>query len=227
MVIPHKIFKHEFIQTPKVELVTENTNNRRLYRIPSGKLYPSVTNILGELPNPGLDAWRKRVGQKNSEKIANAAAGRGKLVHSVAEAYLLNQSLEFLNPFQKTLFKNIQSTLNCIDNIRTIEKSLYSDKLRLAGTPDCIADYGNILSIIDFKTSTKIKEERYVENYFIQCGAYAIMYNELFGILPEQVVILIAVEESNFPQVFKKDSMECFYMLKEYVVKLYQHRRKS
>jgi len=226
MVIPSKTFKHDFKETPLLEQINREDGSR-VYRTPNGNFYPSVTHILGQLPNKGLEVWKKRVGANKAAAISKAATDRGSLLHSIAESYLKNKPLEFVNPFQKELFSKIKTTLNSIDNIKTIEKSLYSNKLRLAGTPDCIGDYGNVLSVIDFKTSTRIKEEKYIGNYFMQCGAYAIMYEELFGIRPEQSVIIIAVEESNVPQVFKKDSTECFYMLRDYVAKLNQHRRSA
>lgn len=232
MVVPQNLvkqFTHQFVTPPQVTQINDPETGRRCYEVPGGYRYTSVTNLLGELPNKGLDQWRKRKGAKAADAIANSAKARGSLLHGLIEKYLLNQDLVYdtKSPIQKILFKQVQTTLNSIDNITLIEKPLYSHKMKLAGTPDTIGEYGKKLSTIDFKTSTKIKEERYIQNYFAQCGAYCVMYKELFGVNIEQVVIIIAVEESSQPQVFKKDSDECFQILKDYAKRLVEHREST
>jgi genome maintenance exonuclease 1 len=84
---------------------------------------------------------------------------------------------------------------------------MYSDHLRIAGTVDCVGEFDGKLSVIDFKTSTKQKESSYIENYFMQCSAYAIMFEEQFGIPVAQTVVAIAIEDDE-PQVFveKRDT---------------------
>ena len=94
---------------------------------------------------------------------------------------------------------------------------MYSDILRVAGTTDCIADYNGKLSIIDFKTSKKIKKEEWVEDYYIQTFAYALMFEELTGIAIEQVVILIACTEEFDVQVFKKPYSEMVHYIEALV----------
>jgi genome maintenance exonuclease 1 len=73
--------------------------------------------------------------------------------------------------------------------------------LELAGRTDCIADFDGVLSIIDYKASTKEKRKQDIENYFMQATAYAMMLQERTGIKVEQFVILIACEDGT-SQVF-------------------------
>jgi genome maintenance exonuclease 1 len=84
---------------------------------------------------------------------------------------------------------------------------MYSDHLRIAGTVDCIGEFDGKLSVIDFKTAAKPKDRSYIENYFMQCSAYAIMFEEKFDIPISQIVIAVAVEDGD-PQVFieKRDT---------------------
>lgn len=84
--------------------------------------------------------------------------------------------------------------LNRITNIKAIEKVLYSKKYKYAGTVDCIAEFDNVLSIIDFKTSSKYKLKKYISSYFIQTSAYAIAYNEMYNIKIENLVIIIGID---------------------------------
>jgi genome maintenance exonuclease 1 len=90
-----------------------------------------------------------------------------------------------------------------VNNIHALEIPLYSHHLKVAGRVDCIAEYDGQLSIIDFKTSSKLKEESWIKGYFMQCSAYAVMYEERTGIPVSQIVIMIAVD-SEHPQVFIK-----------------------
>jgi len=93
--------------------------------------------------------------------------------------------------------------LDNINNIHCLESRLYSDYLRLAGTVDCVAEYNGKLAIIDFKSSGKLKKKEYINNYFMQCSAYAIMYEELYSIPISRLVVIIGVEEER-PQVFEE-----------------------
>lgn len=199
-------------------------NGDRHYLTPAGLSYQSVTTFLDGLPKPYLDDWIKRKGKVEAERIANAAAERGRDLHDAVEHYLRNDPLKKLGLLQQRLFNQIKSSVNCIDNIRLIEKPLYSNKLKLAGTPDVIADYAAKFSVIDLKTSIKLKVEDWIIGYYCQTAAYAIMYNELYGVMPEKSVIIMAVEESHLPQVWVKDMSECVQLLKQYAAKLIEHR---
>ena len=73
----------------------------------------------------------------------------------------------------------------------------------LAGRVDCVAEFDGKLSIIDFKGSTKPKREEWIENYFHQATAYALMFEEKTGITIENIVIMIANEDGT-NQIFVK-----------------------
>ena len=81
------------------------------------------------------------------------------------------------------------------------EVPLYSDKLEVAGRVDLIAEWDNELAIIDFKTARKPKEEKWIQNYFMQCAFYAAAFYERTGVVIKKSVILITVDHSE-PQVF-------------------------
>jgi hypothetical protein len=81
---------------------------------------------------------------------------------------------------------------------------MYSDYLKIAGTVDCIAEFDNKLSVIDFKTSTKIKDKKYITGYLCQAAGYAVMYEERTGIPIKQIVIVISVDDED-PQIFIED----------------------
>jgi genome maintenance exonuclease 1 len=202
------IFNHVKVKEfEKLEQVTL-PNGTRHYVTPGGKKYPSVTTILGAQSKQGILEWRKKIGEAEANKISRAAASRGTKLHTHVENYLNNVNpIEEKTIFQKELFDSILPHLHRIDNIHLQEERLYSDHLRLAGTVDCIGEFDGKLAVIDFKTSGRQKEKEWIHSYFMQCAAYAIMYEERTGIPISKLVVLIAVEGDS-PQVFieKRDN---------------------
>jgi hypothetical protein len=189
------------------QLDTDESTGERFYITPNGVKLPSVTTVLSHFKKKSLIEWRNRVGNTEADLIMNRAATRGTKFHNMMEAYLSNKEgfLEGVMPDMKQSFRDMQETLDLIDNIRYIESPLYSEKLGVAGRTDCIAEFAGIPSIIDFKTSRNEKKVEWIENYFEQGTAYALMYEELVNEPMNQIVILISVDFMERPQVFIRD----------------------
>ena len=190
-------------------LQTENINGGRVYTTPEGNKYSSVTTVLGELIKANIQEWRKSIGEEEANKITGKASRRGTRLHSICESYIKNEDgyLEGQLPDVLAMFQSIEPILKRINNIHGVELGLYSDHLKLAGRTDLIAEFDGRLSVIDYKSSAKRKKYEHCYNYFAQCTAYAIMYEERTKIPIDQVVIIVAVE-SDEPQVFieKRDN---------------------
>lgn len=90
------------------------------------------------------------------------------------------------------MFQRAMPVIDRIDNIVIQEAPLYSDYLKTAGRVDCIGEYEGKLSIIDFKTAEKEKDEDHVQHYYMQTAAYAIMFEERTGIPIENLVLIVA-----------------------------------
>lgn len=193
-----------FIHSPTDfdELETTNKNNKRYYITPNG-LFPSITSILGSVPNESLIKWKASVGEIEANRISKLACSRGTNLHQMCEDYLNNNPLSCKLPDALELFYSIKPELNKINNIIAQEKVLYSNRLKVAGRVDCIAEYNGVLSIIDFKTAKKIKKESDIESYFVQATFYALALAELKSIVTKQIVIIIATDHEK-PQVFVK-----------------------
>ena len=171
------------------------------YQTPDGK-FPSVTTVVGWKKNQFFAEWRK-----NNPKEAIRTRNRGTKLRGLIEKYVLNDS-EFLNnqdPYTLDLFCQLQAQIDKIDNVRAIEGFLWSKPLRLAGRVDCIAEYDGILSVIDFKGSTKPKRKDDIHNYFLQATAYAEMWHERTGEKIHQIVILITCDDGTV-QTFIEDT---------------------
>lgn len=178
------------IELPKLQRVTKETGER-YYVTPEGNKYPSVTTILSEWKKKELAEWRRRVGDIEADRIKNFAAKRGTQFHTLCEGYLSGGQVE---DNVGGMFDQFKPLLGRIKNIQCMEQHLYSDELRVAGQVDCIAEFDGCISIIDFKTSSKAKQEKHIWDYFMQASAYSYMYEDRTGIPIQDVTILISCQ---------------------------------
>jgi genome maintenance exonuclease 1 len=197
-----KTFTHKNFLLEEME--TETVNGKRFYKTPNGNL-PSITTVLSILSRDAIKAWRKRVGETEANKISTKASRRGTSVHKMCEEYLNNElNLKEFLPNDRETFNSLKGILDeHLDNIYAQEVPLWSSYLGVAGRVDCIAEWDGKLSVIDFKTSRKLKKKEYISNYFQQCSAYAVMWEERTGIPINKIVVVIAVDGEE-PQVFEE-----------------------
>jgi len=210
-------------------ITRKTTEQGRRYFTPTGEAYPSVTTVLGILSRASIAAWRKRVGEAEANRISGQAARRGTAVHKICENYIDNKEdyAEGQQPSNMFMFNTMKAVLDKkINNIWFQEAFLYSDELETAGQVDCIAEYDGKLSIIDFKTSRKLKKEEFIQNYFMQVSFYAKAFEERTGIPVDQGVVLIGVDDSQ-PQEFIIDTSEYldhFKAVREKYKELYEQK---
>lgn len=199
-----KQFIHEHIDLGYSDLVAETKKSGRTYVAPDGARYPSITTVLSILSEEAIRKWRARVGEDVANQVSTRASNRGSAVHSAVEKYLLNEdTTEYLPHIQQSL-SNLKPHLD--DNVGTIfglEVPLYSAHLGLAGRVDCVAEWKGVPSIIDFKTSKRIKKKEHISNYFAQMAAYAIMWEERTGMPIVNTVVVMDVDFEQ-PLIFEE-----------------------
>ena len=175
-----------------------------------GSNLPSVTTILkvtqSEEDKAAIESWKQRVGYKEANRIKNEASSRGSSMHSYLEQYLLGKfNLDLLDEGERS--KKMANEI--IDNglkdklseVWGAEATVYFPG-KYAGTADCIGIYEGKESILDFKQSNKPKKEEYIEDYFLQVGAYSLAHNTVYNSKITQGVILICTVDRLF-QDFK------------------------
>ena len=224
-------FEHQTVALPKIKQKNKALpDGGRAYETPEGNLYPSITTVLSVRNKKGLHEWRDRVGHDVANYIARTAATRGTAVHKMCEDFLNNQHLAWPDEFEKhksknflawCMFAQMKDILSNINNIKCLEASLYSDKLKVAGQVDCIAEYKGELSVIDFKTSSKERKDDYNENYYIQTCAYAEMFKERTGQTVDKLVILVVTQDGTV-QEFIKDKKDYDKLLDSSLKKWYK-----
>ena len=218
-----KIFEHVKLPQLQFDLNAVTTDSGRLYTTPEGNQYKSITTVLSHYGKKAIYEWRQAVGEERANEISRKASNRGTKVHKICEDYLNNEITDFkmqlMMPDLKELFFKIKPIIDeNVGKVYSQEQALYSDNLRVAGRVDLIAEWNGKLSVIDFKTSTKQKSEDYIQNYFMQCTAYALMFAERTGIWIDDIVVLIATEEGD-AQVFERQIHDYRQPLMEYIDK--------
>jgi hypothetical protein len=216
------MFNHEFV---KIEnLKTEEVNGKRFYVTPDGHKYPSVTTITGWQKRAFFAEWRK----KNPEE-SRRVLSRGTAFHSIIEDYLMNET-DKVEEKKKTrladyyMFAQAKQELANINNLRALETALWSDRLKMAGRVDCIAEYNGKLSVIDFKTSKAIKDENDILEYFMQATAYTIMFQERTGIPVRNIVIIMSCEDGSV-KVYEKNPINYVVDLKNAIDTFYKDNK--
>ena len=199
-----KTFEYPVLKRVEIE-------SARYYLDSLGNPVPSVTTVLSKTSNKsdGIDQWRARVGYEEAERIIKLSTDIGSAVHEAIENYLNNTLWDkFEDSLDQKIAKKISQKfikdgLNDISEVWGLEVGLILDNL-YAGTADCVGIYKNKESIIDFKTAKKIKKREWIEDYFLQCCAYANAHNVMFNTKIEQLVILMVDRDLIFKEFLVK-----------------------
>ncbi len=197
-------FNHIPVNFTPSELIEKDDGH--YYQTPSGAIYPSITTMLQKTQplekQQSLQNWREQ--EIASDYIAEEAAIVGSETHKLIENYLNSEEIfEKFRLLSEAHFNNLLPFVNKINDIHGIELRLYSDKMKLAGTSDCIAKYDGTLSVIDYKTKRSNQREEWLTDHFIQATSYGAMFKELTGIKVEQIVILVSSEKNTRMEFIK------------------------
>ena len=166
---------------------------------------PSVTTVLDKTSDKtALIAWRKRVGEEEANRVSKESAGLGTKVHNAIEKYILGETVEFGTNMVSVMAKQmsdlvINEGFTNIDEVWGTEIGLIAPGL-YAGTTDCVGVHKGEEAIIDFKTSKKIKKEEWIEDYYLQCCAYAMAHNEMYDTNIKKGVILMVSRDNKFKE---------------------------
>ena len=177
-------------------------NGQRLYDV-LGHNVPSVTTVIGKTKDmTGINKWRERVGKEEAQRILTEAANLGTCTHKNIEQHLFGKERKSDgNLIHQIAYKLadvvIEQGLVNVNEIWGSEVSLYSPEL-YAGTTDCVGVWNGKPAIIDFKTSRSKKKREWIEDYFLQCSAYAMAHNELFKTDIETIVIMMVTHDGTY-----------------------------
>jgi hypothetical protein len=197
---------------PYSELSKTSPEGKRHYTTPDGRQVPSVTTILSQTKDmTHLIAWKKRVGEKEAQRIATESANIGTVMHRSLEKHVKGESRvpgSNLIQQQAHAMANviIENGLKDVSEVWGSEINLYYPEL-YAGTTDLIGVYKGSPAILDFKQARKLKKAEWVEDYYLQLAAYINAHNKLFGTNIRHGRIFICTQNNEF-QTFEIDDFD-------------------
>ena len=188
-------------------------DGKRHYAIDDEKL-PSVTTILSQTQSEekkkSLADWKARMGPQAADRVRDVAAMRGTAMHRFLEAYIDGTGHKDLTSIGKEAEpmakKIIESGLGDLEEIWGQEVTLYYPGL-YAGATDVVGIYNGRESIIDFKQTNKPKRREWIEDYFVQLGAYAMAHNYVYQTKIQSGIILMCSKDGFF-QKFEVSDQE-------------------
>jgi hypothetical protein len=197
-----KTFNTPVLQSPKLKQVTYD--HKRHYETESGEKFTSVTTFLSKTKDEKdvkvLNEWRKRVGEKEANRVSNQATSFGTKLHNACEMLLANKySLDLFEgslPFQERFVPIKDFLEEKVDVLLGSEIMVYSPTLKLAGSVDLVYQdkEGNVI-VADFKTSKKKKRIEWMESYFLQIATYSLMISELFDLKIDNGLLLFSYDD--------------------------------
>ena len=193
------------------ELKRQESDEGRFYLDSKNHPVPSVTTVLNKTSNKedSIQQWRNRVGEEEANRIIKQSTDIGTMVHEALELYLNEKEWRNFSDNQDGVLaermteKFIESGLNSITEVWGLEVGLILDGL-YAGTADCVGKINGVPSLIDFKTARKMKKREWIEDYFLQCCAYANAHNVMFNTDINQIVILMIDRDLIFKEFIVK-----------------------
>ena len=190
-------------------------DGKRVYSI-NGEALPSVTTILQATEPPEkkaiLDAWKKRVGEKNADMIRDQAAARGSILHRIVENYITDTKHLDLTDMGQHAHKMadilIESAIDGrLSEVWGVEPYLAYQGL-FAGQTDLIGIHDGKITVCDHKNANKPKKKEWLhDSYRIQLAAYALAFEDMFGEhIPRGINFIVT--KNMYYQEFEWDGQE-------------------
>tara|TARA_Y100001951_G_scaffold91394_1_gene85338 strand:- start:732 stop:1421 length:690 start_codon:yes stop_codon:yes gene_type:complete len=177
---------------------------QRHYDIGNDKL-PSVTTILSQTQpkekQESILRWKAKVGENEAERVRDQAASRGSNMHLHLERHILGRGHKDLTDEGQVAGDMAQVIIDkglCdLSEIWGSEVVLFYPDL-YAGQTDLVGVYDYENSIVDFKQSNRPKRKEWIDDYFMQLGAYAMAHNQVYDSEITQGVILMCTPDKYF-----------------------------
>ena len=211
----------------------ELIKGQRHYALNEEKL-PSVTTILSETQSDekkeSLARWKAKVGEVEAERLKNSSASRGTNMHLHLERHILGAGHMDLTDEGQVAGDMAQVIIDkglCdMGEIWGSEVTLFYPNL-YAGATDLVGVFDYEDSIVDFKQSNKPKKKEWIDDYFMQLGAYAMAHNCVYDTEITQGVILMCTPDKYFQkfQIKGKEFIKYQHKFLERLDKYYSQKK--
>lgn len=193
-------------------------NSFRYYKTSKG-IYPSVTSILAETKSikskQKLKNWQK-YNKKEKERVLK----RGRDLDNFIQSWFDGK---YIPP--NSIQEQVVDFLIKLDPL-AIEYPISSSR-GYAGCFDMLAKFKNEKILIDWKTSSRKKTKKDIEDYFLQIVAYRYALIENLGIYPDKCLIVVATEGYKKPTYFElKSQKEIKFYQNKFFNRLNEYQKK-
>lgn len=209
-----------------------NTPNGRFYEV-NGELFPSVTTIIKATRTPKesdcLRNWQHKMdklhGAETAKYESSSAKDRGNTIHkAIADSLLgLYDAKTPIAPELKSYWNSVNPIVKAIKNPCAVEHIVYHDTLKYAGTLDLIADWQGKRTIIDWKTSSRIKKLSWMSEAILQVVAYKGAYESMQEQRIEQALVVVISPKQS--QLFVIDQDEIASAWDSWLIRLEEYNR--
>jgi hypothetical protein len=197
---------------PYSEINRVSDQGKRFYATPDGNKVPSVTTVLSATKDmTHLNAWKKRIGEQEAQRIATESANIGTVMHRSLEKHVKGEDRtpgsNLIQQKAHTMANVIiENGLSDVDEVWGSEIALYYPEL-YAGTTDLVGVFKGMPAIMDFKQARRLKKKEWVEDYFLQLVAYAEAHNKVYDTDIKTGRIFICTQDNQY-QTFEIDDYE-------------------
>lgn len=208
-----------------------NTPAGRFYEV-NGDLLPSVTTIIKATRTPKerdrLRKWQHKMdklhGADTAEQESSSARDRGNTIHKAIAQQLFSPTDEVVVADELLPYWNsVRPIIKAIKNPCAIEHTVYHDTLKYAGTLDLIADWQEKSTIIDWKTSGRIKKLSWMSEAILQVVAYKGAYESMQELPIEQALVVVISPKQS--QLFTIDQDEIATAWDLWLIRLEEYSR--
>ena len=198
--------KYNYLQGKQI---TDHESGTRVYEVVGTRL-PSVTTVLSATKNQQfLKDWKAKVGEKEAERIKNLSSKRGTAMHKFLESHIQGVGYDDLTELGQAAKpmaqKIIEVGLTPISEYYGSEVMLHYPGL-YAGSTDLVCLHNDMETIVDFKQSNRPKREEWIEDYKLQCAAYALAHDYVYKSTIKQCVIMICTPDLYYQEFKIQDS---------------------
>ena len=175
-----------------------NEDGGRVYDV-AGHRLPSVTSILSRTKDQGfLKDWRKKIGDKEADRIMNLSSVRGTAMHKYLESHIQEIGYEDLTDTgrqaKSMAEKVIEIGLAPVDEYYGSEVTMYYPGL-YAGQTDLVCMHNGEDTIVDFKQANRPKKKEWIEDYYLQIAAYAMAHDYVHKSKINKGVIMVCTPD--------------------------------
>ncbi|MBK7381688.1 MAG: hypothetical protein IPJ03_22370 [Ignavibacteriales bacterium] len=163
--------KIEYREIKDANTIRVTTSDERWYLHPKTKEWiPSSTWICAYVPSKELAIWMAKKGWDEAELIKQEAGARGSRTHKAIEILIAGGEIKHNEAltdgdgnYQELSVQEYENIISFNDwakenkpEFLASEKTVFNEKMKYAGTLDCIAKINGVVYLIDFKTSANI-----------------------------------------------------------------------